>query len=144
MFTKEREWNYEQPKMTYDKETGDVTIHKTSQSLKKKRIIRSYDDVQKMKKDLDQEMGLEDDGLPGEEADLNSIIYKIKNVRLRELEEVLDLDPSLFYAFTSDMMRIDVGLMIQRPPIFLRFRERDIDFVKDRTKLMNEYYMDHR
>ena len=52
MFTKEREWNYEQPQMTYDKETGDVTIHTASELLKKKKIIRNFDDVEKMKEQL--------------------------------------------------------------------------------------------
>jgi len=87
---------------------------------------------------------LDEDGLPKDGTDMNSLKEKIKNVRLKELEETLDIDPSVYYAFTSDMMRIDVGLMIQRPPIFLRMRERDIDFVKDRTKLMNDYFVDHR
>ena len=45
MFTKEKEWNYEQPRMTYDKETGDVTIHASSAATKKKRIIRTFDDA---------------------------------------------------------------------------------------------------
>lgn len=87
---------------------------------------------------------MDEDGLPKDGTDMNSLKEKIKNVRLKELEETLDIDPSVYYAFTSDMMRIDVGLMIQRPPIFLRMRERDIDFVKDRTKLMNDYFVDHR
>ena len=38
--------------MTYDKETGDVTIHTASELLKKKKIIRNFDDVQKMKEQL--------------------------------------------------------------------------------------------
>jgi hypothetical protein len=48
------------------------------------------------------------------------------------------------YAFSRDWMRIDVGLMIQRPPIFVRMREHDVDFLRDRAKLMNEYYCDQR
>ena len=49
MFTKEKEWNYEEPHMTYDKETGDVTIHKSVKSQRKRRIITSFDDVEKMR-----------------------------------------------------------------------------------------------
>ena len=71
MFTEQAEWNYEQPKMTYDKETGDVTIHKTNSELKKRRIIRSFDDAEKMRKDLYKELDLEDDGLPKENADFD-------------------------------------------------------------------------
>ena len=39
------------------------------------------------------------------------------------------------------MFRIDIGLVIQRPPIFLHMRQKDIDFVKMRSKIMNEYYI---
>jgi hypothetical protein len=38
----------------------------------------------------------------------------------------------MFYAFTKDFMRVDVGLIIQRPPIFVRMRENDISFIKER------------
>lgn len=86
-----------------------------------------------MKQQLNEEQDLDEDGLPKDGADLNELKEKLKNVKLRELEETLDIDPSIYYAFTLDMMRVDVGLMIQRPPIFLRMREQDIEFVKDRS-----------
>lgn len=112
--------------MTYDKETGDVTIHTASELLKKKKIIRTFDDVEKMKRELYEEQDLDEHGLPKDGADPNILKDKFKNVKLRELEETLDIDPSIFYAFTMDMMRVDVGLIIQRPPIFMRMREQDI------------------
>ena len=43
-----------------------------------------------------------------------------------------DLDPSQYYVFSRDFMRIDVGLLIQRPPIFMRMRDQDFDFLKKR------------
>jgi hypothetical protein len=43
-----------------------------------------------------------------------------------------DVDPAMYHVFTWDMMRVDVGLIIQRPPIFLRMRQKEIDFLKDR------------
>ena len=46
MFTKEAEFNYEQPQMNYDKETGDVQIFKASEAKKKRRIIRNHDDLE--------------------------------------------------------------------------------------------------
>ena len=52
------------------------------------------------------------------------------------------MDPSQFYAFSRDKMRIDVGLMIQRPPIFVRMRDNDVNFLKERQALMEEYYCD--
>ena len=112
MFTKEKEWNYEEPNMTYDKETGDVTIHASIKSQRKKRIINSVDDVEKLRKQLEKEQGLEEDGLPKEGADLNHIKQKLVDDELKMLEERLEIDPSNFYAFTTDMMRIDVGLII--------------------------------
>jgi hypothetical protein len=37
-------------------------------------------------------------------------------------------------------MRIDVGMIIQRPPIFVHMRHRDVDFLKLRSQTMNEYH----
>lgn len=51
----ERKFNYEQPEMTYDKETGDVIIHEKSAN-KKTRIINNYDDLEKEKKALMSEL----------------------------------------------------------------------------------------
>ena len=46
------------------------------------------------------------------------------------------------YAFTKDFMRVDVGLMIMRPPIFMHVREEGMHFLRDRQKLMEEYFCD--
>lgn len=70
MFTKEKEFNYEQPRMTYDKATGEVTIHKTSDKLKTRKYIRNLDDVETMKAELFKDWELEEDGLPKEGTDL--------------------------------------------------------------------------
>jgi hypothetical protein len=51
-----------------------------------------------------------------------------------------DLDPTAFNVFSRDFMRVDVGLMIQRPPIFLTMRDRDVKFLKYKNDVMNEYY----
>lgn len=97
-----------------------------------------------MRRKLEQEQGLDEDGLPGEDYDLNRIKDRLVDEKLKSLEERLDIDPTIFYAFTTDLMRIDVGLMIQRPPIFMRMREQDINFVKDRQNLMVNYHLDER
>lgn len=57
-------------------------------------------------------------------------------------EEEHDFDPRQLYTFSRDFMRIDVGLLIQRPPIFMRMREQDIEFLKSRQNLMEEYFCD--
>lgn len=51
-----------------------------------------------------------------------------------------DLDPSAFLVFSRDFMRVDVGLMIQRAPIFMTMRDRDVQFLKYKNDIMNEYY----
>ena len=53
-----------------------------------------------------------------------------------------DIDPATLPAFTIDFMRVEIGLLISRPPIFMTFKERDYEFLKLRTKIMNEYYID--
>ena len=40
------------------------------------------------------------------------------------------------------MLRVDVGLLIQRPPIFLRMRDQEINFMNDRQNMMEEYFCD--
>jgi len=40
------------------------------------------------------------------------------------------------------MLRVDIGLIIQRAPIFMRVREREINFMDNRQRLMEEYYCD--
>lgn len=58
------------------------------------------------------------------------------------MEKDYEVDPTQFYVFSRDMQRVDVGLLIQRPPIFLHMRKRDAEFLKLRSRLMNEYYCD--
>ena len=40
---------------------------------------------------------------------------------------------------TRDNMRVDVGYIIQRQPIFLHMTEKDMKFIKYRSDLMQEY-----
>lgn len=41
-------------------------------------------------------------------------------------------------------MRVDCGLLIQRPPLFLHMSDRDFQFYRYKNTLFNEYYMDQR
>lgn len=52
MFTDHKKFNYEQPRMTYDKETGDVHIHDPNENVKKNKIINNVDEVFAEKKAL--------------------------------------------------------------------------------------------
>jgi hypothetical protein len=87
-----------------------------------------------MKKQLNEELGLDEDGLPKDKSeDIQSDAFTEKIKRLNtEFVDDYDIDPSMFHVFSKDYMRVDVGLMIQRPPIFLRMREKEISFLKER------------
>lgn len=58
----------------------------------------------------------------------------------KALDDDMDYDPSKFYVFSRDLMRVDVGLMIMRAPIFMHMRNPDIEMMKLRSQVMNEYY----
>ena len=49
--------------MTYNKESGEVTIH-DQQTEKPKKIIKSMDEALKYKQDLYEELELDDDAMP--------------------------------------------------------------------------------
>jgi len=48
VLTADKNFNYEQPKMEYDRKTGDVKIFDTSKA-KKQKILRNLDDIAKEK-----------------------------------------------------------------------------------------------
>lgn len=144
MFTEHQMFNYEQPTMTYDKETGDVTIHDPMEEKnKKKPIIKSVDEVTAAKKALFEELGLDNDGFPIDKkpSEVNTDDLAQSYIQLDETmkNQNWTMDPSQFYATSLDHMRIDVGLFIMRPPIFLHLRDEGMDFMKFRQELMEEY-----
>lgn len=149
MFTEQKQFNYEAPEMTYDKKTGNVTIiDPEDRKRNTKKIIKNYSEVEGRRQQLYAELGLDSDGTPKEGVDPSTVNAeelgeKLYNLRTKENEdEELDFDPTMFHMFTRDFMRVDVGLMIQRPPIFLHMRERDKDFMVARQSLMEEYFCD--
>ncbi len=135
-------FDYEKPEMAYDKDTGDITLVDKAVK-KKKRIVKNLDDLTKEKQALYSELGLDSEGKPmdGEtEEGLAEKLLKIKQTMLEDLE----IDPTQFYIFSRDFLRIDIGLVIQRPPIFMHMSERDAEFLKLRNNYMNEYFFDQR
>ena len=62
----------------------------------------------------------------------------------KKVDEDFDFDPAGFNVFSRDFFRVDCGLIIMRVPIFLHMRDPDIEMLKLRTKLMNEYFCDFR
>lgn len=139
MFTDLKEFDYEQPNMTYDKKTGEVKIQGKHDNTKK-RLINNVNDLEKEKKALFAELGLDGEGKPKSEKEpFDKTAEKLKKVHERILSE-FDIDPTNFYVFSRDMMRVDIGLLIQRPPIFMTMRPRDVEFLKFKSDIMQEFY----
>lgn len=51
-------------------------------------------------------------------------------------------ETSLFYLESLDHKRVDVGLIIARPPIFLAHNEEEKEFHVWRHKVLKEYLLD--
>lgn len=140
LYNKQPEFSYEPPKMIYDKATGDVTIL-DPKAGKQKRIIKNFKELDMEKKRLFKELGIKDDiNLETEEAQTEFAV-KLEELANRMKKE-LDFDPRDKYAFSRDYMRVDVGLIIMRAPIFMQMHDRDFAFLKNRTHHFNEYFMD--
>lgn len=95
------------------------------------------------KQALYDELGLEQDGFPkgADSANVNTDDLATKLMQLKQSEvNKWESDPSLTYASTLDWMRVDVGLLIMRPPIFLQMRDNAMNFLVERQKLMEEYW----
>ena len=87
-----------------------------------------------------------EDNLPLGDVDPNNhnidqLSHKLKILRTK-FEDEFEYDPGMFYQFTSDMMRVDAGLIIQRPPIFMHMRENDKNFMVQRESIMEEFHCD--
>jgi hypothetical protein len=67
--------------MTYDKATGEVTIHDPKDDIKPKRIINSLDEVLNERAQLFKELGLDSDGLPIGPTTVEELSEKIKIVK---------------------------------------------------------------
>ena len=86
---------------------------------------------------------LESDGFPkgADPANINTDDPAAKLVQLKQSEvNKYEPDPSMTYTVSRDWMRIDVGLVIMRPPIFMQMRDNTMNFLVERQKLMEEYY----
>ena len=117
MFSDLKDFDYEPPQMSYDKKTGDIKIVEGKQAQKDakqpaKKIIGNVDDLEKEKKALLNELGLDEKGYPKNiKEPIDKIADKIKTAQDR-MNRDFEIDPSAFNVFSRDFMRVDVGLMI--------------------------------
>lgn len=119
--------------MIYDKATGDVEIIDKNAG-KKKKILRSVTDVSKERDAIEREI-MGNDALDDEQKreQLTEILL--------DFTDKFDVDPTKFPVFSRDGMRVDIGLLVQRPPIFVKMSPKDIEQMKMRSQVMNEYHV---
>lgn len=145
-YTDESGFDYEPPRMEFDKKTGEIKILERLDDPRKKtkKILHNLDSFAEERKNLLKEMGLNEDGRSDAAKEpVDKFAEKLMALS-KKLKEEYEIDPSGFYVFSSDDMRVDCGLMIQRPPIFLHMNHKDFEFMKYKSALFNEYYMDQR
>lgn len=64
MFSEYKDFDYEPPNMQYDRKSGEIKIIDQEGSKKSKKVISSMDDLERERKALYAEMGLDDEGKP--------------------------------------------------------------------------------
>ena len=89
MYTVEKDFNYQQPEMIYDKKTGDVKI--IEKSKEKKKIIQSYDDLQNEKDLVTKEVNK----LIEKQGEKNDMAEKIATISTKFSND-FEIDPSKF------------------------------------------------
>ena len=136
ILTQDKDFNYEEPKMEYDKKTGDVKIFDTK--AKKQKILRNLDDLEREKQTLYKQLKIEkkeQDAIKTGEFDGDAEVLgeKMALMMKKFKDDNLGVDPSKIAVFSRDWFRVDIGLIIQRPPIFMQLRQREMDFMKMRS-----------
>ena len=114
MYSDLKDFDYEAPSMSYDKKSGEIIVEKGhgAKEVAKKKVISNIDDLEKEKKALFAEMGLDNEGQPKNPKEpIEKIAEKLKKAQDKMMNE-FDLDPTAFHVFSRDFMRVDVGLMI--------------------------------
>lgn len=140
LLEQERFFQYEKKKAKYDPKTGKIELYNIEMKEPKK-VIKSYDDLEKEKEKLHKEFKLTPED--AENASVDELSEGYAKLIERNTEGY-KIDPADFYAKTLDHMRVDCGLIIMRPAIFLYATKEDRDFQLERNKIMNEYYLDMR
>lgn len=136
----ERFFDYERRKAKYDPKTGKIELIKYHLKPEKK-IIRNFDDMQREKAELTKELQLSTKDV--ESASEEELAKRYEQLYERTEEGYL-INTADFYAESVDHMRVDCGLIIQRPPIFLYHNKIDRDWLLFKNELSNEYDFDHK
>lgn len=140
MLDEERFFQYEKKEAKYDPKTGRIDIINIDMQ-RPKTIIKNFDDMQKEKQKLHEELKLTSEDVEKQTPEELAEGY---TKLLERTGEGYEIDKSDFYANSTDYMRIDCGIIVMRPPIFMYYSKTDREFHLFRNKLMNEYYLDLR
>jgi len=114
MYTTEKGFDYEPPQMEFDRKTGEIKIleKKEDEKKKPKKIVQNLEEFNKEKIKLYKELGLDEQGYTTNPKEpIDKYAEKLRKASDRMMEEY-DVDPSGFYVFSRDDMRVDCGLII--------------------------------
>lgn len=121
----------------FDYGTQDMS----EESLPKKVLIKNFDDLERERRKLHEELKLTEKDVAKSTVDQLAEGYQ----KLYEkTEDGFQIDTSQFFAVTDDNMRIDCGIIVYRHSMFAYFPEKEFDWVKFRTNLMNEYDLNQK
>lgn len=134
-----RQFDYENKIAVYNKETGDVFLKEEEKRVKKKVDFQGFqDEIKYMKEQLEV-----DDASIAEQT-IEEAAVKIKEYQqfLDEISLDYSINPRDFYVSTKDFKRVDVGMIIRRPAIFMNQSKIDREFQVYRQKFMQEHWFD--
>jgi hypothetical protein len=125
LYHQKKEYDYNPPKMYIDDKTGQV-IMEESDKREGPKVFTKWADYQAEREAVLRELEL-DDAVKRDKMSQEQLAHKMVEYE-RRTNFQMDYDPEeKMYAFSRDFMRIDIGLLIQRPPIFFQMRQRDMD-----------------
>ena len=107
-----------------------------------KRLIKNFDDLENERARLQKELKLTSQDV--ESATNDELTQRYQQLYREQTEHGYEIDKTQFYQSSVDNMRVDCGLIIIRPPIFLSQSKTDYEFLRFRHKIMSEYHIDLR
>lgn len=102
VYTRNNTFDYEPPRMEYDRKTGEIKILEKldDQKKKPKKIIKNLDQFNAEKSRLLKELGIGEDGRALDDSDtVDTYATKLQSLNKR-IKEEFDIDPSGFYVFS--------------------------------------------
>jgi len=120
-----REFKFDDKVAIYDKKTGDVFL-KEDEKREKKRV--DFEGFRKEIEYMKEQLEADDESIA--QATIEEAAKNIKDYQLflDDLSNEFSINPREFYVSTKDEKRVDVGMMIRRPAIFVNQNKIDREF----------------